>query len=349
MDAPPFYGRLYRLAVPTSTAEESACFMGLSNGNTALVLMAMRNAVSRDAVATIGKQLFWPSRRFLQRSLAATGSALDAERVFSSVGPKRDGSAFLKLLGVRHVDEVDASDYEGASIVHDMNQPLPSQYHQRYDVVYDGGSMEHIFDVRQVLENIGNMLKIGGLYVVTTSANNLLGHGFYQFSPEFFYRYLCPENGWGSTAVFLCEHQKDPPGFWYVEDPRSTGGRIQVQTPSQLNILVVSEKTATPPSFTTPQQSDYVVAWSGRAPQMGSTSPRPFPLVHAGKHLLKRIGLHRLQPWLQRRQGFPGLKQPGIHPLSTEAFVNYSMRTRDVSQPARSAAPQPNGFATPSA
>lgn len=316
--------------------------MGLSNGNVALVLMAMRNARTRDSVATIGKQTFWPSRRFLQRALAAAGGELTAERVFSAVGTKKDGSTFFRLLGARHVDEIDASDYEGASIVHDMNQPLPPQYHQRYDVVYDGGSMEHIFDVQQVLQNIGTMLRVGGLYVGNTCANNLLGHGFYQFSPELFYRYLCPQNGWSSTAVFLCEWQKNPPTFWFVEDPRSTGRRIQVQTRSQLYIMVVAEKTAHPSAFTVPQQSDYVRAWSDRS-STATSHPPSSSLLSNGKDLLRLFGLHRLQALLLQRNKFPGLRQPGIHPLTTEAFVGYSISSRAIARPRVPTASTPHG------
>lgn len=309
--------------------------MGLSNGNMALALMAMRNAHARDTVATIGKQCFWPSREFVKRALAAAGSDLTAENVFSAVGPQRDGSEFFKLLGARHVDEVDASDYEGASIIHDMNEPLPPQHRQRFDVVFDGGSMEHIFDVRLVLRNIGDLLKVGGLYVGTTCANNMLGHGFYQFSPELFYRYLCPENGWNSTTVFLCDHQKDTPRFWLVDDPLSTGGRIQVQTRSQLNLLVVAQKTASPSTFTVPQQSDYVAAWSHRSSSQDVARNRVFKdLLIAGRRMVRRLGLHRLRPLLPRRSrnGFLGLSQPGIRPLTTEAFLRYSIRSRPVSQ-----------------
>ena len=186
--------------------------------------------------------------------------------------------------------------------------------------------MEHIFDVRQVLQNVGDMLRVGGLYVGTTSANNLLGHGFYQFSPELFYRFLCPENGWASPAVFLCEHQRDPPRFWFVEDPSSLGRRIQIQNGAQLNLLVVATKTNHPPSLTTPQQSDYVVAWSGRPSANGASSAPPSgPLLQAGKSLLRSMGAGRLRDLLPRRTATLGLDQPGIRALTVDDFMTYSI------------------------
>jgi len=59
-----------------------------------------------------------------------------------------DGYAepFLKSLGAREVDSIDASDYESATIIHDMNLPVADQHKTAFDVVLDGGSLEHIFN-----------------------------------------------------------------------------------------------------------------------------------------------------------------------------------------------------------
>jgi hypothetical protein len=40
-----------------------------------------------------------------------------------------------------------------------------------------------------------DLLKVGGTFVASTPANYFMGHGFYQFSPELFFRLFCPENG----------------------------------------------------------------------------------------------------------------------------------------------------------
>src|SRR5437588_1617953 len=52
----------------------------------------------------------------------------------------------LKLFGATDVLSLDASDYEGASIVHDMNQPIPDRYKGQFDFVDDGGTLEHVFN-----------------------------------------------------------------------------------------------------------------------------------------------------------------------------------------------------------
>ena len=50
------------------------------------------------------------------------------------------------------VDSIDHSNYEGATIVHNMNSPLPKDI-QTYDTVLDLGTLEHVFNVRQSIFN----------------------------------------------------------------------------------------------------------------------------------------------------------------------------------------------------
>jgi hypothetical protein len=53
----------------------------------------------------------------------------------------------FRNLGSTHVDVMDNSTYEGANVIHDLNLLIPKKLHGRYDTVYDGGSLEHIFNV----------------------------------------------------------------------------------------------------------------------------------------------------------------------------------------------------------
>lgn len=92
---------------------------------------------------------------------------------------------FFIDLGFESVDSLDYSSYENASIIHNMNTPIPSDS-STYDYILDCGSTEHMFNIPQVCENIINLLNIGGIYVSITPNNNLSGHGIYQFSPEFY-------------------------------------------------------------------------------------------------------------------------------------------------------------------
>src|SRR5574341_140267 len=55
--------------------------------------------------------------------------------------------AFLRLLGAETVQAMDVSDHEGAQIIHDLNRPIPPSLRGRFDMVLDGGTLEHVFDV----------------------------------------------------------------------------------------------------------------------------------------------------------------------------------------------------------
>ena len=99
------------------------------------------------------------------------------------------------------VDSMDNSDYEGASIIHNLNNPFNSS--KKYQYIYDGGTIEHIFNIPQVIENIIDMLDINGLFVSITCNNNFSGHGIYQFSPEFFLSSLNEKYGMKIEAIYL--------------------------------------------------------------------------------------------------------------------------------------------------
>lgn len=89
----------------------------------------------------------------------------------------------FKSLGAQDVDSLDVSDFEGANIIHDMNTEIPRALEGKYSLVYDNGTMEHCFDIKQFLFNANAMLKTGGLIFHSNPLNNFINHGFYTFSP----------------------------------------------------------------------------------------------------------------------------------------------------------------------
>jgi len=61
------------------------------------------------------------------------------------------------------VDSFDYSDYEHATVLHDMNKPIPDEYKNKYGVVFDGGTLEHVFNYPVGLWNAMNMVSRGGV------------------------------------------------------------------------------------------------------------------------------------------------------------------------------------------
>src|ERR1035437_5512856 len=48
----------------------------------------------------------------------------------------------FEILGARLVESLDFSDYEKASIIHDLNLPLPEKYYNSFSAIVDGGTIE---------------------------------------------------------------------------------------------------------------------------------------------------------------------------------------------------------------
>ncbi len=110
---------------------------------------------------------------------------------------------FLNDLGFENIESLDNSPYESASIIHNMNHPIPPHLNNKYDYIFDGGTTEHIFNTPQVCENIINLLNIDGIYLSVTPNNNLSGHGIYQFSPEFYLSAFSKKYGMEVQELYL--------------------------------------------------------------------------------------------------------------------------------------------------
>ncbi len=179
------------------------------------------------------------------------------------------GEPFLAAAGAAPVVSVDASDYEGAALIHDMNIPVGDELCERFDLVVDGGTMEHVFAPPVALANMMKMLKVGGSLIIWSPANNLCGHGFYQFSPEFFYSSLTESRGFKvqSVAVVDCVFPSvslvAPKRAYAVQSPQAVRRRVEILSRRPLMLLTRAVKQAhlDEPFATAPQQSDYVAAW----------------------------------------------------------------------------------------
>lgn len=97
-----------------------------------------------------------------------------------------DYSDLIELLKDKGLKNISALDYfdPQADIKFDLNKPVPKKYQNKYKVLFDMGSIEHVFDTKQCLENYFRMIKKDGLFVLVTSINGYYGHGIHVFNPE---------------------------------------------------------------------------------------------------------------------------------------------------------------------
>jgi len=199
----------------------------------------------------------------------------------------------FKALGARSITSLDFSDYEGAGVVHDLNQPIGENLREKYDLVYDGGTLEHVFNFPTALKNCMEMVRADGRLVIHTCANNWCGHGFYQFSPELFYNVLSEDNGYEVERMIL--HVVGPYNRWYeVANPKDIRSRVELYNwAAPLQMLVLARRKKVVPIFAkTPQQSDYVPMWEEKTSGAKvSTAEKPSALVRyfPGLARLKRV------------------------------------------------------------
>ena len=192
----------------------------------------------------------------------------------------------LGHFGAESVDSYDNSDYEAATCIWDMNQPIVPT--RQYDTVIDAGSLEHVFNIPQALRNVSALARPGAQILHILPANGFCGHGFWQFSPELFFSLYCEANGYGETEVFLAEVADET--CWYRVRQPDPGKRVDVADSKALYVLVRS-RLLRPFSHASVQQSDYAHRWSresgagrGRNGDAGTTevtspSPRKLPLL----------------------------------------------------------------------
>lgn len=240
--------------------------MGLDINGTRFLLYCRTLDVDFARTAMIGRQGLHLSRRDLKHVFESFGYEIDVRQI-DSIFNQTNGYAehLLTCLGAKEVDSFDISGYEGATHVHDMNRVVPDRVKEQYTMVLDGGSLEHVFNFPVAIKNCMEMLRVGGHYLAITPANNFLGHGFYQFSPELYFSVFARENGFELTRVIAFEDR--PSARWYsVKSPLEVRGRVTLTNSVPLYLLVVARKLAHTPVFeTAPQQSDYLPIWRNKS------------------------------------------------------------------------------------
>jgi hypothetical protein len=177
---------------------------------------------------------------------------------------------FRDWLGVEALTSMDASSFEGAKLIYDLNYPLPESLHRQFDAVLDGGTLEHVFNFPVAIKSCLAMVKTGGFFFWTGPANNYCGHGFYQFSPELAFRILAPENGFEIQEIEIMTHpfpggELSPRKTLYsVKDPAQVESRVCFMGNLPAVMVLQAKRISTAPIFESfPQQSDYARAWKG--------------------------------------------------------------------------------------
>jgi hypothetical protein len=238
--------------------------MGIGLNSTRFLMKASREGCDFSRTLMLGRQRLSITPKqlgpLLSNYLGRAVTTADLKEIFASGYAEK----LLAALGAATTDSLDFSAFEDATHIHDLNQPVPAAWEGRYTTVIDGGTLEHVFNVPVALSNAMKLTSVGGTLISMTVTNNMMGHGFYQFSPELFYRALSPENGFEMADLYLFEGNR--PDWWYrVPDPDAVQRRVTLRNAGHTYIMARAKKVAEvePFSAAVPQQSDYAAAWQG--------------------------------------------------------------------------------------
>lgn len=236
--------------------------MGLNINGIKFILNAKKRGVSFNRVLMIGRQSLTITPNEVRKLLRPPMDQKLKQDILSlRLGSDVYAEELFYVLGAENVESMDVTSYEGATITHDLNLPVPEQLKEKFDVVIDGGSLEHIFNFPVALKNCMEMIKIGGHYVGLTPCNNFAGHGFYQFSPELFFTAFSSENGFQTLDMVL--YEDDGLNGWYkISEPEKRYRRITFQNKVPASLLILAEKKEAKVIFSAyPQQKMYQEAW----------------------------------------------------------------------------------------
>jgi SAM-dependent methyltransferase len=233
--------------------------MGLDTNAVQFLIAAHKMGVRFGRTITLGRQNLNVFSGTVSAMLEREGVA--AKKFQEAAKSCEYAEPLFEALGATQVDAVDNSDFEGAKFIHDLSEAIPPGWKEQFDAVYDGGTLEHVFNFPVALRNAMELLRPGGRLFIHTCANNLCGHGFYQFSPELFYRALSPENGFEIERVII--HRVGPYGRWHeVSDPEKIHERVELITFMPMHMFVQARRVKVVPIFTrAPQQSIYSSMW----------------------------------------------------------------------------------------
>jgi SAM-dependent methyltransferase len=152
---------------------------------------------------------------------------------------------FFRFLGMDNVRVMDISKYEGADVIHNINMPIPEELVEQFDFIIDGGTFDHLVDVRMAFENVIKLLKPNGRIFQWNAASNFTGAAYVSFGPDLFYDYYVL-NGFADCKVYIAEVDRlSQPESWNMYEFNGAEDYGHFTSNRILMVIVLAEKKPT--------------------------------------------------------------------------------------------------------
>lgn len=148
---------------------------------------------------------------------------------------------FFSRFPIESLDSLDVVQGPAATIVHDLNTPIPEHLCDRFDFIVDGGTFDHLINLGIALDNIVKMLRPGGRILQYNAASNYLGKAYIMFGPNLFYDYYIL-NGFVDCKVYIARETvrevNAPWEIFYLP----TGRTKSLNCAKRKMVIVIAEK-----------------------------------------------------------------------------------------------------------
>ncbi len=199
-----------------------------------------------------------------------------------------------EVYGSTTTDSLDMSEFEGATVIHDLNEELPAALTGAYDTVIDFGTTEHVFNISEAMRSAYRLCAPRGVVLHSLPANNWCGHGMYQISPELFFSLYTRERGFDELALFLARVTGRGTKYWWRADRPEPGRRLQVNLGREPTvILCAARRMLETADLGAPvvYQSDYEHQWAVAEEDRGVADGIPPIRYRRTKSALQRARL----------------------------------------------------------
>jgi SAM-dependent methyltransferase len=207
--------------------------------------------------------------------------------------------SIFRALGNDRVKALDVSDYEGAEIIHNLNEPIPDRLRASADFIVDGSTLDNVFDPAMALRNLAGILRPGGRLLMINAWN--LREGAYTLCSAPWYFDYFVANGFADCRVYVGVAAGTSSNIYWLS-PRFMADEARVRTPNlacwwrRPYVVALAEKSERSTANVIPTQAHYrsEPEWESYLANLApiEASRRPHLLRSIG-HLFPRSRSHR--------------------------------------------------------
>jgi hypothetical protein len=184
--------------------------MGLSGNAVGAIGREHAYRSIKGDVVFIGRQATYFTPSELAELLRSHGNVVDPSAIeidrttinrIPGYGQIVTDRSIFRALGIDSVKALDTSPYEGAEVVHNLNEPIPDSLRETADFVVDGSTLDNVFDPAMAVRNLAAMLKPGGRVLMINAWSPRDG-SYALCSPAWYFDFFV-SNGFADCKTYV--------------------------------------------------------------------------------------------------------------------------------------------------